>query len=50
MINVEGAAADGAKQNVVVANDELALAKAHRQATVATTSRLIKHDGPAFAN
>jgi hypothetical protein len=38
VINVEGAVADGANQNVVIANYELTLAKAHRNAALATAS------------
>jgi hypothetical protein len=47
MINVERRVSSDAEKHVAFADDELAPAKAHRQAAVATPAGLEKHDGPA---
>jgi hypothetical protein len=50
MINVERTVADNAEQHVVITDDELALAKAHGEASVTTPAGLEEHDGPAIAH
>jgi hypothetical protein len=50
MIDVKRTVADRSKQNIVIADDELTLAKAHREAPVTTPSRLKEHDGPTRAH
>jgi hypothetical protein len=50
VIDVEGRPIDHAEQHVAVADDELALAKAHGQASVATPAGLEEHDGAAIAH
>jgi hypothetical protein len=50
MIDVEGRPVDHAEQYVVIADDELALAKAHGQASIATPAGLEEHDRPAIAH
>jgi hypothetical protein len=50
MIDVERTIVDDAEEHVVIADDELTLAKAHREASVATPAGLKKHDGPTTAH
>ena len=50
MIDVERTVADNPEQHVVTADDELALAKAHGEASVTTPAGLEEHDGPAIAH
>jgi hypothetical protein len=50
MIDVERTIADDAEEHVVIADDELTLAKTHREASVATPAGLKEHDGPTIAH
>ena len=47
MIDIEGRAADVTKQNIVVADDQLAIVEAHRETPVAAAARLVEHDRTA---